>query len=60
MCLDRSSCSTSGGFLGYDGEASFSWVLVHFVVILMITAFTLSVLGIAFLILAVVGISVII
>ena len=59
-CLDCSSRSTSGGFFGYDGDASFYWVLVPFVIIFMINAFTLSILGIAFLILAVVGISVII
>ena len=48
------------GFFGYDGEASFFWILVTFVIILMIKAFLLSVLGIAFLIFAMVGISVII
>ena len=60
MCLDRLSCSTAGRFFGYDGKVSFSWVIVPFLIIIIINAFPLLVLGIAFFILAVVGISVII
>ena len=59
-CIDCLSRSTAGGFFGYGGEASFSWVLVPFVIIIMITAFPISILGIAFIICAVFGIYVII
>ena len=45
---------------GYNGEALFSCVLVPFLIIIMITAFPLSVLGIYFVLLDVVGISIII
>ena len=60
LCLDRLSHSTAGGFFGYDGEVLFSWALVPFVIIIMIAAFPISILVIAFLILNLVGISVII
>ena len=60
FCLDFSSRRTAGGFFGYNGEASFTWVLIPFLIILMITTSLLSVLGITFVLLSVVGISVII